>query len=94
MSYTPAAQRYETMKYRFCGRSGLKLPVLSLGLWHNFGSATPWDNQRAIVRYGIHRTTSSDRGEKLTTRVILRRSMSAPISSTSTVSSTSSGTAR
>jgi L-glyceraldehyde 3-phosphate reductase len=50
MSYTAAPQRYETMTYRVCGRSGLRLPVLSLGLWHNFGDATPLDDQRAMVR--------------------------------------------
>ena len=50
MSYTAAAPRYEVMTYRTCGRSGLKLPLLSLGLWHNFGEATPLSTQRAMVR--------------------------------------------
>ena len=36
------AQRYEMMQYRFCGQSGLKLPALTLGLWHNFGNSTPF----------------------------------------------------
>ena len=49
MTYAPAPARYEGMAYRFCGRSGLKLPLLSLGLWHNFGDSTPMDTQRAIV---------------------------------------------
>ena len=49
MSYTPARDRYEAMTYRFCGHSGLRLPLLSLGLWHNFGDSTPMDTQRAIV---------------------------------------------
>jgi L-glyceraldehyde 3-phosphate reductase len=49
MSYRPATDRYEGMTYRACGRSGLRLPVLSLGLWHNFGDATPFTTQRAIV---------------------------------------------
>ena len=49
MTYQPAPDRYESMVYRFCGRSGLQLPVLSLGLWHNFGDSTPMDTQRAIV---------------------------------------------
>src|SRR5262249_35849951 len=48
MTYTAAAQRYETMQYRFCGKSGLRLPVLSLGLWHNFGNATPYSVQREM----------------------------------------------
>ena len=50
MTYTAATDRYETMTYRRCGRSGLKLPALSLGLWHNFGDATPLAEQRALLR--------------------------------------------
>jgi len=42
--------RYEKMQYRRCGRSGLKLPAISLGLWQNFGGDTPAERQRAIVR--------------------------------------------
>ena len=49
MSYQPAAARYDTMEYRACGRSGLQLPILSLGLWHNFGDTTPLETQRAMV---------------------------------------------
>jgi L-glyceraldehyde 3-phosphate reductase len=49
MAYEPAATRYDTMVYRACGRSGLRLPVLSLGLWHNFGDTTPMSTQREIV---------------------------------------------
>lgn len=49
MSYTPAADRYASMTYNRCGRSGLKLPALSLGLWHNFGGALS-DNARAMCR--------------------------------------------
>jgi len=43
MTYVPAEARYESMTYRRCGRSGLRLPVLSLGLWHNFGDDQPID---------------------------------------------------
>jgi L-glyceraldehyde 3-phosphate reductase len=50
MTYTATANRYETMTYRRCGRSGLQLPALSLGLWHNFGDATPFAEQRALLR--------------------------------------------
>ena len=50
MSYAPAADRYERMLYRRCGRSGLKLPAISLGLWQNFGGVTPLETGRAIVR--------------------------------------------
>jgi L-glyceraldehyde 3-phosphate reductase len=49
MSHTPAPGRYDAMTYRFCGRSGLQLPLLSLGLWHNFGDTTPMSTQREIV---------------------------------------------
>ena len=50
MPYRPAENRYETMSYRRCGRSGLKLPAISLGLWHNFGDDTPHQARQAIVR--------------------------------------------
>jgi L-glyceraldehyde 3-phosphate reductase len=49
VTYEPAADRYEKMTYRRAGRSGLKLPAISLGLWHNFGDGRPWDRQREIV---------------------------------------------
>ena len=50
MTYVPAATRYDTMQYRRCGNSGLKLPVVSLGLWHNFGHDTPHQTKRAICQ--------------------------------------------
>src|SRR5690242_5554151 len=50
MTYVAAENRYEQMPYRRCGRSGLKLPVVSLGLWHNFGDDKPLETQRAILR--------------------------------------------
>jgi len=50
MSYVAASNRYETMLYRQCGKSGLKLPAMSLGLWHNFGGSTPLDKQRTLLR--------------------------------------------
>src|SRR4051794_17451929 len=50
MSYVAAPDRYDRLPYRRSGRSGLKLPALSLGLWHNFGHDRPLDTQRAIVR--------------------------------------------
>ena len=50
-TYIPDSRRYDgRMKYRFCGDSGLKLPVLSLGMWQNFGDLHPMDTQRAIIR--------------------------------------------
>ena len=48
--YVAAQDRYEAMPYRRTGRSGLKLPAISLGLWHNFGDDVPIDNQRAVLR--------------------------------------------
>jgi L-glyceraldehyde 3-phosphate reductase len=49
-SYVPADDRYQSMTYRRCGRSGVRLPAVSLGLWQNFGGDRPLDTQRAIVR--------------------------------------------
>jgi L-glyceraldehyde 3-phosphate reductase len=49
--YSPAANRYDSQDfYRRCGRSGLKLPLISLGLWHNFGANDSYENARAIAR--------------------------------------------
>src|SRR6202008_978313 len=45
----PATDRYDRMPYRRAGRRGLRLPAISLGLWHNFGSVDPFDNARAIA---------------------------------------------
>jgi L-glyceraldehyde 3-phosphate reductase len=50
VTYSAADDRYTTMPYRRAGRSGLKLPAVSLGLWHNFGDGRPWDRQQDIVR--------------------------------------------
>ncbi|MGC9522427.1 MAG: L-glyceraldehyde 3-phosphate reductase [Anaerolineae bacterium] len=50
MPYEAFDKRYETMVYRRCGRSGLKLPVISLGLWHNFGGVDIYEDARAMVR--------------------------------------------
>lgn len=56
MNYTANPERYHTMQYRRCGKSGLKLPAFSLGLWHNFGSCDPYDNMVDMV------TTAFDLG--------------------------------
>ena len=50
MSYVPATKRYDDMVYNRCGRSGLDLPAVSLGLWHNFGGVDDFDNARAMAR--------------------------------------------
>ncbi|MBM4040324.1 MAG: L-glyceraldehyde 3-phosphate reductase [Planctomycetes bacterium] len=49
MAWSPASTRYETMRYNRCGRSGLKLPAISLGLWHNFGGVDAFESCRAMV---------------------------------------------
>ena len=50
MAYNPSPQRYDTIAYRRTGRSGLKLPAISLGLWHNFGGVDTIENMRAMLR--------------------------------------------
>ncbi len=50
MTYVPAPKRYDTMTYRRSGRSGLRLPAVSLGLWHNFGGDSVFENMRALCR--------------------------------------------
>jgi len=52
MRWQPSPTRYEKMKYQYCGKSGLQLPMLSLGLWHNFGDDVP------------HRTKQQYEGQK------------------------------
>src|SRR4051795_8763665 len=53
--YRAAEDRYDRLPYRRCGRSGLKLPAVSLGLWHNFGDDRPLETQRAILRRAFDR---------------------------------------
>jgi L-glyceraldehyde 3-phosphate reductase len=55
MSYQPAPGRYEAMPYRRCGRSGLDLPAISLGLWHNFGGEDVFETGRAVIRRAFDR---------------------------------------
>jgi L-glyceraldehyde 3-phosphate reductase len=55
MTYTAADDRYEKISYRRSGRSGIQLPLISLGLWQNFGDERPIDNQRAILRRAFDR---------------------------------------
>ena len=47
--YQASEKRYDTMEYHRCGNSGLKLPAVSLGLWHNFGSTSPIDNMKDML---------------------------------------------
>lgn len=49
MSYLANPERYQSMEYRRCGNSGLQLPAISLGLWHNFGDTTLFDNSRDML---------------------------------------------
>lgn len=53
MVYQASATRYQTMEYRRCGRSGLKLPAISLGLWHNFGDETRVETSRQLLRHAF-----------------------------------------
>src|SRR5436190_23202605 len=55
MAYQPAVDRYDVMTYRRCGRSGLLLPPISLGLWQNFGDDRPREVGRAIIRRAFDR---------------------------------------
>ncbi len=52
-TYAPLAARYDSALYNRCGRSGLKLPAISLGLWHNFGGIDPFETGREMVRYAF-----------------------------------------
>ena len=49
MQYTPTANRYDSMPYARCGRSGLMLPPIALGLWHNFGGVDVFENCRTML---------------------------------------------
>ena len=53
MPYVASSKRYTEMEYRSCGRSGLRLPMISLGLWHNFGDNKPFDNCQAMLRHAF-----------------------------------------
>jgi L-glyceraldehyde 3-phosphate reductase len=55
MDYTPAPNRYDKMKYGRCGESGILLPAVSLGLWHNFGSVDDFENGRRIIHRAFDR---------------------------------------
>jgi L-glyceraldehyde 3-phosphate reductase len=55
MTYVPADDRYEQSPYRRCGRSGIQLPAISLGLWNNFGDDKPLETQRAMLRRAFDR---------------------------------------
>ncbi|MFI5128607.1 MAG: L-glyceraldehyde 3-phosphate reductase [Chitinophagales bacterium] len=55
MNYTPSAERYNKMLYNRCGRSGILLPAISLGLWHNFGSVDDFETARSIIRRAFDR---------------------------------------
>ena len=51
--YSPSPGRYDKMEYRRCGRSGVRIPALSLGLWHNFGSHKPFQDVKAMAHYAF-----------------------------------------
>ena len=66
--YLPAADRYEQMPYRRCGRSGLLLPAITLGLWQNFGSSRPLEHSRAILRRAFDRVSPTSISRTTTAR--------------------------
>jgi L-glyceraldehyde 3-phosphate reductase len=53
MTYVAAESRYEQMRYNRCGRSGIRLPAITLGLWHNFGGVDTLENSRAMIRFAF-----------------------------------------
>ena len=53
VNYQPASNRYDGMLYKYCGESGLQLPVISLGLWHNFGSVDDFAVATDIIKYAF-----------------------------------------
>ena len=55
--YTPAKECYETMEYNRCGESGLMLPKVSLGLWHNFGDTSDYENMKQLCFTVSHSLT-------------------------------------
>src|SRR5204863_410671 len=65
MPWVAADDRYEAMPYRRCGRSGLKLPAISLGLWQNFGDDRPLANSRAMLRRAFDLGITRDLGTPL-----------------------------
>ncbi|HEU5416939.1 MAG TPA: L-glyceraldehyde 3-phosphate reductase [Streptosporangiaceae bacterium] len=78
MTYVAAQDRYEQMDYRRCGRSGIDLPEVSLGLWHNFGTDRPLETQRAILRRAFdlgvtHFDLANNYGGAAPAEVIARR---------------------
>ena len=80
MPYVPAADRYDRMLYRRCGRSGLKLPAISLGLWHSFGGDTAHETKRALIRTafdaGINFIDSADAYNGGQSEVVVGRAIS------------------
>lgn len=55
MSYMPNAERYDGAEFRRCGRSGIVLPPVSLGLWQNFGGVDVFETGRAVIRRAFDR---------------------------------------
>ena len=58
--YSPAPGRYDVMDYRRCGRSGVKIPALTLGMWHNFGSCKPMQDIKAMAHYAFDNGIPAD----------------------------------
>ena len=65
MKYQPSAERYDKMQYKYCGNSGLLLPRISLGLWHNFGSVDDFGVATDMIKYAF------DNGVRILTWLII-----------------------
>ena len=73
MTYIPSPTRYDGMTYRRCGRSGLLLPAISLGLWPNFGDITPFGTQRDILRTALMNLTFNGSFATMPVRIAMRK---------------------
>ena len=73
--YTASKERYTQMEYKRCGDSGLMFPKVSLGLWHNFGDTSVYENMKQMCFVSQHLTTES---HSLTLQIITDRNREAP----------------
>jgi hypothetical protein len=78
MSFQPSPQRYDAMPYNRCGRSGLKLPAISLGLWHNFGGVDDYATARAMAHRAFHTAATTSLPSRTPSACWRRRRRSAP----------------
>lgn len=65
MNYSPVEERYDKMEYRKCGNSGLKLSAISLGLWHNIGYDSSFENSKNLIQTAFDKGTAKSELEKI-----------------------------